>query len=74
MIEVLDQYINGNMEFHSHFSNDSRQDISTTNAHMVNMLTELRNNNQLKKRCTIYESTDEYCKQYRCGTILFVYQ
>ena len=51
--------------------NDSRQYASTTHAHMVSMLTELRKNKQLKQRCTIWESTDGYCKQYRCGTALF---
>ena len=34
----------GYMEFHSHFSDDSRQDASTTHAHMVSMLIELRKN------------------------------
>ena len=53
MIDIIDQDLNGYMEFHSHFSDDSRQDICTTHAHVVCMLTELRNNNQLKQRCTI---------------------
>ena len=38
---------------------------------MVSMLTELRKNKQLKQRCTIWESTDGCCKQYRCGAALF---
>ena len=71
MIDIVDQYFNGYMEFHSHFSDDSRQDASTTHAHMISILTEVRNNNQLKQRCTILESTDRYCKQYRCGAALF---
>ena len=53
MINIVDQDMNGYMEFHSHFSDDSRQDSSTTHAHMISMLTELRKNNQLKQRCTI---------------------
>ena len=38
---------------------------------MVSMLTDLRKNKQLTQRCTIWESTDGYCKQYRCGAALF---
>ena len=53
MIDAVDQDLNSNMEFHSNFSDDSRQDASTAHAHMVNMLNELRNNNQLKERYTI---------------------
>ena len=73
MIYIVYQDLNSYMEFHSHFSNDSRHDASTTHAHMVSMLTELRNNNKLKQRCTIWESTDECCKQYRCGAAFFIY-
>ena len=73
IIYVVDQDLNSNMEFHSHLSDDSRQDSSTTHAHILNMLTKLRNNNQLKERCTIWKSTDERYKQYRCGAILFFY-
>ena len=71
MIDIVDQDMNGYMEFHSHFSDDSRQDTSTTHAHMVSMLTELRKNKQLKQGCTIWESTDGCYKQYRCGAALF---
>ena len=71
IIDVVDQDLNGYMEFHFHFQDDSRQDASTTHAHIVSMITELRNNNQLKQRCTIWESADGCCKQYRCGTTLF---
>ena len=45
IIYVVDQDLNSNMEFHSHLSDDSRQDSSTTHAHILNMLTKLRNNN-----------------------------
>ena len=71
MIDIVDQNMNGYMECHSHFSDNSQQDASTTHAHMVSMLTELRKNKQLKQRCTIWESTDGCCKQYRCGAALF---
>ena len=42
MIYIVNQNMNGYMEFHSYFSDDSRQDASTTHAHMVSMLTELK--------------------------------
>ena len=48
MIDIIDQALNDYMEFHSHLSDDSRQDVSTTHAHKVSMLTKLRNNNQMK--------------------------
>ena len=44
-IDIVDQDMNDYMEFHSHFSDDSRQDSSTTHSHMVSMLTDLRKNN-----------------------------
>ena len=53
MIDIVDQELNGCMEFHSHFSDDSRQYSSTTHTKMISMLSELRNNNQLKQRCTV---------------------
>ena len=52
------------------FSDDCQQDISTTHAQMISMITELRNNSQLKQKCTIWESTDECYKRYRCGAFL----
>jgi len=71
MIKVVDQDLKSNMEFYSHISDDSSQDVSTTHAHMVNMLTELRNSNQLKERRIIWESTDGCCKQHRCGAAFY---
>ena len=35
------------LEFHSHFSDDSRQDTSTTNAHMMKMLDNMRQKNKM---------------------------
>ena len=58
MIDIFDQDLNSYMDFYTYFSDDSGQDASTTHAYMVSMLTELINNNQLKQRCTIWESTD----------------
>ena len=46
------------LQFHSHFSDDSRQDSSTTNAHMMKMMGKLKLNNQKISECTVWESTD----------------
>ena len=48
MIDIVDQDLNDYMKFHSHFSDDSRQDDSTIHTHIFSILTKLRNNNQLK--------------------------
>ena len=61
-IEILVKELNGTYEFHSHFSDDSRQDTSTTRTYIIYMLEELKNH-QLKDRCTIWELTDICCKQ-----------
>ena len=71
MMKLVDQDLHGNMEIHSHFSDDRRQNASTAHVHMVNILTELKTNNQLKERCTIWESTDGCYKQYRCVLLYF---
>ena len=59
------------LEFHSHFSDDSRHDASTTNAHMMKMIDNMRQKNQDISECTIWESTDGCSKQYRCGAALY---
>ena len=68
------QYINEgykeHSEFHSHLSDDSRQDTSTIHAHIISMLNELQKYKKFKPKCTIWESTDGCCKQYRCGESL----
>ena len=56
MIDVVDQDLNGNMEFRSHFSDNSHQDAFTTHAHIVNMFTELRSNNQLNQLMDVENS------------------
>ena len=38
---------------------------------MISMLNELQQCKKLKPKCTIWESTDGYCKQYRCGASLY---
>ena len=59
------------LQFHSHFSDDNIQDTSTTNAHMMKMLDNLKHNSQKISGCTIWKSTDRCSKQYRCGSTLY---
>ena len=40
-IEIVDKKLNGSCKFHSHFSDDSRQDASTVHARMLFMLEKL---------------------------------
>ena len=40
-IEVFDKYLNDSCELYSHFSDDNRQDISTTYVYMIAILEEL---------------------------------
>ena len=55
------------LQFHSLFSVDIRQDMHTTNAHIMNMIDNMKLNNQVISGCTVWESTDECYKQYRFG-------
>ena len=52
-------------------SDDSRQDVSTTHAHIIYMLKKSEIDNKLNANCTIWESIDGYCKQYRCSVSLY---
>ena len=70
-LQYIDEDHVEHSEFHSHLSDDCRQDASTTHAHMTSMLEELKKGNKLKPKCTIWESTDGCCKQYRCGASLY---
>ena len=44
-LQYIDEDHEKNSEFHSHPSDDSRQDASTTHAHMTSMLNELKKGN-----------------------------
>ena len=70
-LQYIDDDHDGNSEFDSHLSEDSRQDASITHAHMISMLNELKKSNKLKPKCTIWESSDGCCKQYCCGASLY---
>ena len=52
------------LQFHSHFSVVIRQDMPTTNAHIMNMIDNMNLNNQEISRCTVWEATDECYNQY----------
>ena len=59
------------LQIHSHFSDDSRQDGSSTNPRMMKMMDQLKLNNQEISGCTVWKSTDGCSKQYRCGSALY---
>ena len=52
-LQYIDEDHEEHTEFHSHLSDDSRQDASTTQAHMTSMLNELKKGNKFKSKCTI---------------------
>jgi hypothetical protein len=60
------------MESQSHFSDESKQDASTTHAHMLVLLEYLFENNVMKIGSTEWQNTDGCGKQYRCGTALYL--
>jgi hypothetical protein len=60
------------MVFHSHFSDDSRQDAATTHAHMTVLFDELRSIGELMAGLTVWDDTDGCAKQYRCGTAIYL--
>jgi hypothetical protein len=81
-IESLQQYEDGEinegdiertLETHSHFSDDSRQDASTTHAHMDLLIKRLKEDGRIKEYVTKFlEETDGCSKQYRCATACFL--
>ena len=77
--ELLKEYKDGNLdvaaleqEFEciSHFSNVSRQDSSTTNAHIDVLISDLKVKGRLWR--IIFEETYGCCKQYHCGTAVWL--
>ena len=38
---------------------------------MISMLDEFQIGNMFENKCTIWKSTDGYCKQYPCGVSLY---
>ena len=70
-VEVSMNSFISRLQFHSHFSDNSRQDASTTIAHMMKMMDKLKLKNQEMNVCTVWESTNGCSKQYRCGSALY---
>ena len=60
------------MVFHSHLSDESKQDAATTHAHMLVLFTELKEIGELCAGLTVWDDTDGCGKQYRCGTALYL--
>ena len=60
------------MTFHSHFSDDSRQDAATTHAHMTELFKTLKSVGELCAGMVDWDDTDGCGKQYRCGTAIYL--
>jgi hypothetical protein len=60
------------MEFHSHFSDNSKQDAATTHEHMDRLVSLLLERGVLKRGGWVLDHTDGCAKQYRCGTALYL--
>mmetsp|Transcript_48111 Transcript_48111/g.102792 ORF Transcript_48111/g.102792 Transcript_48111/m.102792 type:complete len:335 (-) Transcript_48111:136-1140(-) len=78
---AVDAYVNGvwqmdeadlNMAFHSHFSDESRQDAATAHAHMIVLFDHLKEIGELIAGLTVWDDTDGCGKQYRCGTAMYL--
>jgi hypothetical protein len=71
----VESYSNGGdsqkMEFHSHFSDFSKQDASSTHAHMTVLLDILKSRGEILPGGLLLDETDGCGKQYRCGTALW---
>jgi len=59
-------------EYHSFFSDDSKQDAVTTYSNMEKLFLKLFEQSAIKKGSTNFDNTDGCAKQYRCGTALFM--
>lgn len=62
------------LEFHSHFSDDSAQDASSTHANMDKLLRILKERVQspIRKGTIIFDNTDGCAKQYRCWNAIYL--
>ena len=55
-----------NMDFHSHFSDESAQNKKTSFEHMEKLIHWIYDNNLFIKYGIIYDDAYRYSKQYRC--------
>jgi hypothetical protein len=60
------------MEFHSHFSDNSKQDAATSHEHMDLLVNLLFQKGVMKRGSWMLDNTDGCAKQYRCGTALYL--
>ena len=58
------------MDFHSHFSDDSAQNVATTCEHTRNFIHCMYEVNLFTKDGIVYDNTDRCSKQCRCANIL----
>jgi hypothetical protein len=60
-------------EFHSHLSDDCKQNAATSFENMKNVLQNLKERGVLKENVSvIYDNTDGCCSQYRCATSVYL--
>jgi hypothetical protein len=60
-------------EFHSHLSDDCKQNAATSYENMKNVLQDLRERGVLHENVSVvYDNTDGCCSQYRCATSVFL--
>jgi hypothetical protein len=60
------------MDFHSPFSDNSKQDAATTHKHMDKLINLLFQKGVMKRGSWMLDNTDGCAKQYRCGTALYL--
>ena len=70
-VEQLHEHVQ--REYHSFFSEDSKQDAVTTHSNMTNLFNQLVRRGTIKRTKSICrDSTDGCAKQYRCATALYM--
>ena len=70
-VETLDG-ANVELTFHSPFSDESKQDACTTNAHVGVLVEILKGNGKLITGSILYDETDGCGNQYYCGTAIYL--
>jgi hypothetical protein len=60
------------MESHSHFSDKSKQNASTTHTHMEVLLNYLKGEGYTVPGATMWDDTDGCSKKYRRGTAIYL--
>ena len=60
------------MDFHSHFSDASKQNAATTFEHMKTSINHMLENHKIAPGYVIYDTTDGCSKQYRCANAMYL--